>query len=259
MHPQFRLDVSLRPPITLTQVHAVLPTLAPKQLQWASDWIRGHDEDPGATIDVLVDSMRGLSAYERAFAKCRIYGPFTTTLAERILPDLNVQQQCLVRRIVEHNRFLMESSTNKAAPPLVTIDHLVSGIAGLTAEQRARARSRIAGSESFWQPFGKYPYVSHEGLLEAAKFVRNQRPQYWLHTYIVSFPSKTLPATAPRSKRNTQQGSRNSTVVLWLPSPGSPERMAKKPSGCRVTEGSWRMSVVKMLGSLARAVGPRDS
>lgn len=228
IYPQFKTDVSLSPPVTMAQVHAVLPALTPEQLHWANDWIHDHSEDSGATVDFLVDSIWGLSEDALAFAKWRIYGPFTITQAEEILPNLDAHQRSLVHWMVRHNRFLMESSRNKVIPRLITIDLLVSGVAGLTDAERARARSRIRGFEHLWDPFGEYPYVSLDGLIQASKLLRDRKClHYWLPDIMPVF-FKGSPVMFPKSRRAARQDSHRS--VLLTPS-ASPMPLKGRKSG----------------------------
>jgi hypothetical protein len=100
----------LNPPLRLEQVRTVLPSLSPPQLDCARVWIEEAKllQDHAFTLAALVDRMWGLTRQEAAFAKLRIYGPFTVEWVQQTVLDLSGRHIVLVQWLTEHNRLVME-------------------------------------------------------------------------------------------------------------------------------------------------------
>ncbi|CEL11776.1 hypothetical protein ASPCAL14872 [Aspergillus calidoustus] len=145
-----KFSTSLRPPLMLDQVRTVLPYLCPPQLECAQLWIDEARilQDSSFTLVTLVDRMWGLTNEEVAFARLRIYGPFTMEWIQREIPDLRPTQMVLAQWIVEHSRLMMEcpkpvvSGSHRALQRLVTPD-ILAGLLALSASQRRRVSRRL--------------------------------------------------------------------------------------------------------------------
>ena len=165
------LSTSLRPPLVLDQVRTVLPYLFPPQLECAQLWIDEARilQDFSFTLVTLVERMWGLTYDEVAFARLRIYGPFTVGWIQRAIPDLRPTQMVLAQWIVEHNRLTMEcpkpgvSGSHRALQRLITPD-ILAGLLGLSASQRKRVGRRLRPLGDVWDPTGQYPYTTADGL-----------------------------------------------------------------------------------------------
>jgi hypothetical protein len=128
----------------------VLPYLCPPQLECAQLWIDEARilQDSSFTLVALVDRMWGLTNEEVAFARLRIYGPFTVDWIQRAIPDLRPTQMVLAQWIVEHNRLMMEcskpvvSGSHRMLQRLITPD-ILAGLLGLSASQRRRVGRRL--------------------------------------------------------------------------------------------------------------------
>ncbi|KAJ1713243.1 hypothetical protein NYO67_4579 [Aspergillus flavus] len=170
-----KFSTSLRPPLGLDQVRTVLPYLSPSQLECAQLWIDEARilQDPSFTLLTLVDRMWGLTNEEVAFARLRIYGPFTMDGIHRAIPDLRPTQMILAQWVVEHNRLLMEcpkpvvSGSHRTLHRLITPD-ILAGLLGLSAPQRKRARRWLRPMADTWDPAGQYPYSTADRLWSAA-------------------------------------------------------------------------------------------
>ena len=169
------LSTSLRPLLVLDQVRTVLPYLSPPQLECAQLWIDEARilQDFSFTLATLVERMWGLTYEEVAFARLRIYGPFTVNWIQRTIPDLRPTQMVMAQWIVEHNRLMMEcpkpvvSGSHRTLQRLITPD-ILAGLLGLSASQRKRVGRRLRLLGDVWDPTGQYPYTTADGLWGAA-------------------------------------------------------------------------------------------
>ncbi|KAL3468773.1 hypothetical protein BJX99DRAFT_269131 [Aspergillus californicus] len=86
-----KISTSLRPPLLLDQVRTVLPYLSPRQLECTQLWIDEARilQSSSFTLVTLVDRTWGLTNEEVAFARLRIYGPFTVDWIQHAIPDLH--------------------------------------------------------------------------------------------------------------------------------------------------------------------------
>lgn len=153
----------------------MLPYLSPPQLECAQLWIDEARvlQDSSFTLITLIDRMWGLTSEEAAFARLRIYGPFTVDWIQRAIPDLRPTQMGLAQWIVEHNRLMMEcpkpvvSGSHRTLHRLITPE-ILAGLLGLSASQRRRVNRRLRPLGDVWDPTGQYPYSTADRLWRAA-------------------------------------------------------------------------------------------
>ncbi|GLA55984.1 hypothetical protein AnigIFM63604_003473 [Aspergillus niger] len=84
--------------------------LIPPQLECVQLWIDEARifQDYSFNLVTLVERMWGLTDEEVAFARLRIYGPFTVDWMQRAIPNFRPTQMVMAQWIVEHNQMMME-------------------------------------------------------------------------------------------------------------------------------------------------------
>ncbi|KAF7589635.1 hypothetical protein BBP40_004008 [Aspergillus hancockii] len=237
----------------MRQVLAVLPNLSPQQQACAQLWIDEAKilQDHTFTLITLVDRMWGLTRREAAYAKLRIYGPFTLGWIQWLIPKLNPLQRSLVDWIVEHNRLVMEDPRALVDPArhrmpcrLVTPDLLFAGLVGLSPSKRNRMIKRVQPLCGLWNPRGAYPYITEDHLWQLAP----QTDQQWWCWRLTLLPYRPRPVTVDQV----------SGVFPLLPS----ETLEKVKHFIRsrsILQGGWRRpSMERVVAFLAREEGVTD-